>query len=369
MAQEPLATPSTQVGTFLSRYRRQLVAAGALLLLLVAGLAAWFANFVTVPLGSGSTVRLFDLAKGAGLRSFAAELEKGKVVGSARFFVLYARFKGATGRVQAGTYQLTDGMTPAEILRRLVAGEVYEIRFSVPEGYSIYQIAELLEGRKLFRKEEFLRQCFNRELLRELGIPGKSVEGYLYPSTYDLRKASDEAALIRTMVRQFEKVYGESFAGQQPGGTGLTRHAALTLASMIEKEAVVATERPLIASVFFNRLKVGMPLQSDPTAVYGTRAFAGKVSKRDIQQDSPYNTYRIRGLPPGPIGNPGSGALAAVFKPATTPYMYFVAKNDGSHQFSTTLVEHNRAVQRYLKSAAGEAAGYRNDHPHLTGRR
>jgi UPF0755 protein len=340
-----------------------------MLLLLAAGLAAWFASFVSTPSGSGATVRQFDLHRGAGLRGFAAELEKGRVVASARLFVLYARLKGATGRVQAGTYQLTDGMTPAEILRKLVAGEVYEIRFAVPEGYSVYQIAELLEGRKLFRKEAFLQQCFNRELLRELGIPGKSVEGYLYPSTYDLRTATDEADLIRTMVRQFEKVYGDAFAGQQPAVPGLSRHAALTLASIIEKEAVVATERPLIASVFFNRLKAGMPLQSDPTAVYGVRAFAGKVTKRDIERDSPYNTYRIRGLPPGPIGNPGSGALASVFKPATTPYLYFVAKLDGSHQFSTTLAEHNRAVQRYLKSAAGDAAGYRNDHPHLTGRR
>ena len=154
--------------------------------------------------------------------------------------------------------------------------------------------------------------------------------------------------MITQMVGQFEKKYAEVTAGS--GGTGaLSRHALVTLASLIEKEAVSSEEKPLISSVFHNRLRIGMPLQSDPTAVYGVRAFGGKVSKGDIERRSPYNTYLIKGLPPGPIGNPGIDALKAALHPAVTQYLYFVARQDGTHQFSRTLAEHNRAVQRYLK--------------------
>jgi UPF0755 protein len=171
------------------------------------------------------------------------------------------------------------------------------------------------------------------------------------------------------MVTQFHKHFSLEMDGKakamRMGTTDI-----LTLASMVEKEAVAPGERPLIASVFFNRLKKKMPLQSDPTAVYRLRAFAGKVSKRDLRHDSPYNTYKIGGLPPGPIGNPGSGAIRAVLNPATTKYLYFVAKMDGTHYFSTTLDEHNRAVNTYLKSRAAPVEGlenavpeYRNDYP------
>ena len=358
---------------YFRKYSRR-AAMGLAAVVLAASLAIGTAFFLYTPPGNGDLVRLVDLARGESLKRFADELEKGGVLASSRLFVIYARLTGADARVQAGTYRLTNAMAPVEILRLLVAGQVYEQKFAVPEGYSVYQLAELLEGRGYFKKEAFLKQCFNRNLLQELGIPGQSVEGYLYPSTYDVSKVADEAALIRTMVGQFNKVYGEKLASRERG-SGLSRHGIVTLASIIEKEAVVAAEQPLIASVFRNRLRLGMPLQSDPTAVYGVRAFAGKVSHRDIERDSPYNTYRIKGLPPGPIGNPGSGAMAAALTPAKTGYLYFVAKLDGAHYFSGTLAEHNRAVKRYLKSAAvspgtnGSGAGYRNDYPNLTGRR
>jgi len=230
----------------------------------------------------------------------------------------------------------------------MVAGEIFAYRFAVPEGYSIYQIAELLESHGIFKKEAFLKQCFNRALLKELGINGRSVEGYLFPSTYSIPPTMNEEGLIRMMVGQFDKVYGRRFADRLTS-LGISRREVMTLASMIEKEAIIPAERPLIASVFRNRLKRGMPLQSDPTAVYGFRAFAGKVSKQDILRQSPYNTYLIQGLPPGPIGNPGSQAIEAAMAPAATPYLYFVAKKDGSHFFSVTLEEHNRAVRRYLR--------------------
>jgi UPF0755 protein len=179
-------------------------------------------------------------------------------------------------------------------------------------------------------------------------MSGSSVEGYLYPATYNLSRNWNEEQLISQMVAQFEKRYADVASAK---GTidGLSRHQIVTLASLIEKEAVASEEKPLISSVFHNRLRIGMPLQSDPTAVYGVRAFSGKVFKADIERHSPYNTYLIKGLPPGPIGNPGSEALQAALKPANTQYLYFVARQDGTHQFSRSLDEHNRAVTRYLR--------------------
>jgi len=336
--------------------------------LLFLALLARFGLFLAAAPGTGNTPQLFDFGQGQSLKKIAFSLEERKVITSARMFVLYARLRGDDARVKAGYYQFSDGMTPTEILRRMVAGEVYVHRFAVPEGYSIYQIAELLAGRHLFDKDQFLRACFSRAFLRELGINGKSVEGYLYPSTYDITPNMTPSDLIRLMVEQFDKVYARDFA-EPAKAARMAKADLITLASMIEKEAVRPEERPLIASVFRNRLQRGMPLQSDPTALYGVRAFAGNVSKQDISRVTPYNTYLIGGLPPGPIGNPGSGAIDAALKPATTGYLYFVAKKDGTHFFSTTLAEHNSAVRKYLKSAVQPAfrpvAESRNDRPHL----
>jgi UPF0755 protein len=261
-------------------------------------------------------------------------------------------------------------MSPLEIFRKLAAGDVYEKRFAVPEGYSIYQLAEMLDSRGYFKKEPFLAECRNPQLLKEFGITGSTVEGYLYPSTYNLVKIENPGELIRLMAGQFRKVYAERFAKIE-SGSRLSQNQIIALASIIEKEAVVPQEKPVIASVFLNRLKKGMPLQSDPTATYGVRAFGGKVSGSDVRRDSPYNTYLISGLPPGPIGNPGAEAIESVLKPASTGYYYFVAKKDGTHHFSASLDEHNRAVRLYLKGGAAQTGSpeYRNDRPNITGRR
>jgi len=323
------------------------------LVLLVAVSICRFGLFVVLPHGDGQVVSIVDFAKGSSLRKFADDLAAQGVIGSASQFQLYARLRGVGGKVQAGTYQLSDGMTPAEILRKLVAGEIYEKRFSLPEGYSIYQVAEMLDARGFFKGDDFLRACRDGELLRELGIAGESVEGYLYPGTYNLLKVEDAAALVKLMAEQFARVYNDRFAVLEKNSR-LTRRQIITLASMVEKEAVVPEEKPLIASVFFNRLKKGMPLQSDPTAVYGVRAFGGKISGSDVRRNTAYNTYLISGLPPGPIGNPADGAIEAVLKPAVSGYYYFVAKKDGTHHFSATLDEHNRAVNLYLKGKGSQ---------------
>lgn len=319
-----------------------------LLLVIVALATTRVVTFMTTAPGTGANLQVVTVGEGDNLRKIARLLEDRHLITSARLFELNARAQGNASRVKAGPYQFSDGMTPAQILAKLVNGDVYIKRFAVPEGYSIFQIAELLQQRGIFRRDAFLDACRDPQLLREMGIAGRSVEGYLYPSTYDIKPGDTEAVVIRDMVRQFDKVYGVRFAGRERQ-KGLRREQIVILASMIEKEAVTPSERPLIASVFANRLKKGMRLQSDPTAVYGVRAFAGKVSKADIERVSPYNTYLVPGLPPGPIGNPGSDAIEAVLNPSKTDYLYFVARQDGSHQFSGTLEEHNRAVRQYLR--------------------
>lgn len=344
-----------------------LIVALALLLFLSSARVAFF---LYTPKGEGQNVRIVDFAKGSPLKKLAAELQKEGVIGSATLFTLYAKVSGIAGKVQAGTYQFSDALTPGEILGKLAAGDVFEKRFAVPEGYSIFQVAEMLDSRGFFKKEPFLKECRNPNLLKELGIAAASVEGFLYPSTYNLLKIETPADLIREMTGQFSKVYAEKFAAVEKDSR-LSRLQIITLASIVEKEAVAPAEMPVISSVFHNRLKMGMPLQSDPTAVYGLRAFGGRVSASDVRRDMPYNTYLIKGLPPGPIGNPGAAAIEAALKPAETGYYYFVAKSDGTHYFSGSLDEHNRAVQHYLKGGAAQRGSpeFKNDRPNITRRR
>jgi len=307
----------------------------------------WYLLCSLLPTGSGSVTRDISFPPGSGIRKLAAELRAAGIIRSSWQFVVAARLRGQAGRLKAGDYRFSDAMTITDILRKLVKGEVDYRRFTLPEGYSIYQAAELLEQKGLFKRDSFLEKCRDRELLKRLGIGGDSVEGYLYPATYNLSFSGTEEQLITQMVNQFSKAFGEVVGTADMAG--VSRHGVVTLASMIEKEAVSTDEKPLIASVFHNRLRIGMPLQSDPTAVYGVRAFGGKVSAADVRRATPYNTYLNRGLPPGPIGNPGSDAIKAALHPARTDYLYFVARQDGTHQFSRTLDEHNRAVRRYLK--------------------
>ena len=307
----------------------------------------WYLFCLLVPNGAGTVVRDVSFPAGSGIRKLAAELKSGGIIRSQWHFILVSRLRGQAHRLKAGDYRFNDGMNTARILGKVTAGEVDFRRFVLPEGYSIYQAAELLDQQGLFKKELFLGKCRDSSLLTRLGVPAASVEGYLFPATYNLPLSGSEEQLISQMVAHFNRTVDSLRLASQ--SAGLTLHNLVTLASLIEKEAVSPAEKPLISSVFHNRLRIGMPLQSDPTAVYGVRAFTGKVTKQDISRPSAYNTYLNRGLPPGPIGNPGVEALEAALHPAVTPYLYFVARKDGTHQFSRTLQEHNNAVNRYLK--------------------
>ncbi|HWI40859.1 MAG TPA: endolytic transglycosylase MltG [Verrucomicrobiae bacterium] len=325
-------------------------AAAAVLLAAALAAGGWIFFALFTPAGNGKVEALATLPHGGSLRGLAQQLQAKKVLPHARLFVAYARLRGEDQKAQAGTYRFTDGMSASEILRKLVNGEIYVRPFTLPEGYSMYQAAELLERQGLFSAQKFLRQCGNRELLRSLGVEAATAEGYLMPSTYNVPLDIDEAGMVSLMVKQFHSSMHQTL-DPRVKAAGLSWREVLTLASMIEKEAVVPAERPLISSVFHNRLRKNMRLQSDPTAVYGVRAFTGKVTRADILRPTSHNTYCISGLPPGPIGNPGKEAVEAALTPAQTPYLYFVAKKDGSHHFSTTLAEHNQAVRMYLKEA------------------
>nr|WP_269145412.1 endolytic transglycosylase MltG [Geomonas sp. RF6] len=311
-----------------------------------------------MPAGNGSRSAIVELGRGYTLRPLAAELDSRRIITSARLFTLYARMKGSDSRVKAGYYQFNDGMRPGEILAKMVAGDFYERLFALPEGYSTYQIGEMLEKRGLFKRDAFLEACRDRKLLAELQINGESVEGYLLPGAYNVLPAMTERQLLREMVQRFNARYraGDAALAARAQRAGISLTKLLTLASMVDKEAVRPEERPIIAAVFANRLNKGMRLQSDPTAVYGVRAFAGAVTKKDILRPSPYNTYLIAALPPGPIGNPSPEAAEAVLNHPQLPYLYFVARGDGSHCFSSTLVEHNRAVYRFLKAPSASCA-------------
>lgn len=310
-------------------------------------LLGWYLYLLLIPRGNGSHLVDVSFPPGSGIRKLASDLKSGGVIRSSWHFILVTRLRGYAHTLKAGDYRFNDGMGVGDILKKLVNGDVDYRKFAFPEGYSIYQAAELLEQKGYFSKDDFLRVCSDPAVLKRLNIQAVSPEGYLYPATYNLSREGGVEQLLVQMAGQFEKTYAD-IAGTA-GQSWQKRHEIVTLASMIEKEAVSPEEKPLISSVFHNRLRIGMPLQSDPTAVYGERAFSGKVTKADIQRQSAYNTYLIKGLPPGPIGNPGAESLRAALQPASTHFLYFVARKDGTHQFSRSLEEHNQAVQRFLK--------------------
>ncbi|NJD38054.1 MAG: endolytic transglycosylase MltG [Geobacter sp.] len=307
----------------------------------------WYLLLLYLPAGTALKVYALTIPKGTSFKAVAAELAQAGVIRSSLHLRIVARLRGLDRSMQAGDYRLSAAMLPAEILQKMASGLTDSCKFTLPEGYSTYQAAELLERQGLFGSKEFLDACTDPQLLKKLHIPAQSVEGFLFPGTYQVGFQMSEVDLIKEMVREFRHRTERLKPLVATSGKSLLQ--VVTLASMVEREAMVTEEKPLIASVFLNRLRVGMPLQSDPTAVYGVKVFGGGVTKEDLQRKSPYNTYQIKGIPPGPIGNPGFDALVAVLEPARTDYFYFVARKDGTHQFSRTLAEHNQGVNRFLR--------------------
>lgn len=257
-----------------------------------------------------------------------------------------AAYQKATTKIKAGEYRFSGTMSPARILEQLAEGRVHLHRLTITEGLNVYQVADRAEQTGLCKKQGFIDAATDPELMQKLGIPAETAEGYLFPETYFFEKPVSAEQIVCTMVRRFNKVFSEKWE-QRAEELGFSVHEIVTLASIIEKETGVEGERKMISSVFHNRLEKGMRLDSDPTVIYGIKDFDGNITRKDLKTPTPYNTYTFRGMPPGPIANPGRASLEAALYPADTNYLYFVAKPDKSHHFSTNLSEHNRAVQKY----------------------
>jgi len=290
--------------------------------------------------------KLFTISSGQGLKKTAHALQREGLVSNALRFTILARLEKKDKLLKAGEYFFSTTMTPREILGQMVEGRVHLYRLTIPEGYNLVQIAAAVAAAGLEGEKPFLDAARHPETINQLGIDADTLEGYLFPDTYYFPRGLDSYTIIATMVKQFRAAFKPAWE-QQAKKLGMTVHEVVTLASIIEKETGAPEERPLIASVFHNRLKKGMRLETDPTVIYGISDFDGNIKRRHLETYTPYNTYKIKGLPPGPIASPGALALEAALYPAQSDYLYFVSKKDGTHQFSTTIKAHNAAVRKY----------------------
>jgi len=296
--------------------------------------------------GGEDTRSLFRVEPGQGLDQIAQRLQAAQLIKDARAASFYARLRGDAGNLRVGEYEVSPGWSTRTILDRLTSGRVKTYEVVIPEGTRASEIAQRLEEAGLTNAEDFLAVINDAQFARSLGIEHDSLEGYLYPETYRLARHLEPSEIARILVAQFNRVYQEVEAIAE--ALPLSRHEIVTLASIVEKETAAPEERPLIAAVFQNRLEQNMRLETDPTVIYGIERFDGNLTRAHLQDRSnPYNTYRIRGLPPGPIASPGIDALRAVIEPAESDYLYFVSRNDGTHQFSRTYREHSKAVREY----------------------
>ncbi|NPV05457.1 MAG: endolytic transglycosylase MltG [Syntrophaceae bacterium] len=327
--------------------RSRLNRLSVLVLVAMAGIAAalWFQGSATAP-GTGDETVTVYIPRGTPFGQVVTLLEQNGLVRSRLFFRALGYLYNAPRQVKAGEYEFTRAMTPGEILRKLVNGDYKKHAVTVPEGFTVRKIAARLAAEGLVEEKEFLRLAGDKRLLAELNIPGASAEGFLFPETYIFHRGVEAEQIIRQMAGQFwARVPKEWIAKAEAQGFSLLQW--VTLASIIEKETGLKSEMPLVAAVFRNRLQKRMPLQSDPTVIYGIEDFDGNLTRRHLERQNPYNSYLNRGLPPGPICSPGMDALQAALNPAPVKYLYFVSRNDGSHHFSETLPEHSRAVRKY----------------------
>lgn len=323
-------------------------------------------RFLSSGPGSHTEAVIFDVKPGQSFSRVANDLAQQGLIRSTTKMRILAKITTQDRRVKLGEYALNRGMTPQEILSILTSGKSIQYPVTFPEGSNVYEMAAELEAKKLYRAADVLAAVHDKALIKNLlGIEVSSLEGYLFPETYNVTKFTPLKDLLGMMVNNFTSTYAalEAQAGGRPAG--LTRHEVVTLASVVEKETGAPQERPMIASVFSNRIKKGMKLQSDPTIIYGiwveTGAYKQNITRADLQRPTPYNTYTVPKLPFGPIANPGRESLAAVLKPANSEFIFFVSRNDGTHVFTKTLDEHLKAVKTFqLDPSAREGKSWRD---------
>nr|WP_319493353.1 endolytic transglycosylase MltG [uncultured Desulfobacter sp.] len=306
----------------------------------------WMTVFIKASSSSLSKPVTFTVSSGQHFTTIAQNLQDQGLISNLIAFKIYVRIKKAGTQIKAGEYEMNTGMSPKTVLDLLTSGKNKLYRLTIPEGLNMEEIAMLVEQAGLCSSNDFLNLCNDIKFINALKIPGMTLEGYLFPDTYFFSKETDCKTLITKMVSTFNKTFNNKWKARAKE-MNLTVHEVVTLASIIEKETGNATERPIISSVFHNRLKRNMRLESDPTVIYGVSDYDGRIRSKHLRRVTPYNTYQINGLPAGPIANPGALSLKAALYPAHTNYLFFVSKNDTTHQFSTNLRDHNKAVKKY----------------------
>jgi UPF0755 protein len=310
-----------------------------------------------------------DIPAGSGTNTIGAHLVAAGIVRDALTFRAALWVSGRAKRLKAGEYRFDQPMTPLQVIDKIARGDVYIVALTFPEGLTIAEMAAIVEAHGFGPAAAFVEAAKDVSLIRSVDPAATNLEGYLFPETYSLPRHTDASRIVRLMVERFLHVFGADLR-EAAAARGLSVRQAVTLASIVEKETARADERPLIAAVYATRLRIGMPLQCDPTVIYALQhagRYDGNIHKADLMFDSPYNTYRYAGLPPGPIAAPGKGSLEAAVHPADADFLYFVSRNDGSHAFARTLEEHNRNVQKYqvkyfhdLKAGRAGTAGRRH---------
>ena len=288
------------------------------------------------------------VAQGDRLGAVAQDLTDRGVLRYAVPLVVWARLTGQDRGIHYGEFTISTRQTPLELLARLTGKPDPPHPVTIPEGLAVHEVVTLLANAGFGSEESFLCLLDDAEFLDSASLPAAGPEGYLFPDTYAFPSSTSPEFILRTMIHRFQEVSGAEFA-RRATRLELSEHEAVTLASLVEEETAVPDERRLVAAVFVNRLRRGMPLQSDPTVLYGRKDGSRKITRADLRRHSSHNTYTMSGLPPTPIANPGRAALEAAVDPAPVDYLYFVARGDGSHQFSTTLAAHNAAVSKYIK--------------------
>lgn len=323
-----------------------------MLVLILAAAAAGFLVLTRVrqPYQAWTGLEQFvDIPPGAGTRVIGDKLVAAGVMPDALTYRAGLWLTGDARRLKAGEYRFDHPMSPVDVIGKIARGDVYVINVTFPEGLTVAEMAAIFEKHALGPADEFVQAARDASPIRALDPEATDLEGYLFPDTYPLSRHTSAAALVHLMAARFDNVLTPAIR-QAAAARGLTIRQLVTMASIVEKETGRAEERPIVAAVYGNRVRIGMPLQCDPTLIFAlARAgkYTGNLRHDDLAFDSPYNTYRYRGLPPGPIASPGLASIEAALNPSADPYLYFVSRNDGSHAFARTLDEHNRNVQKW----------------------
>jgi UPF0755 protein len=315
---------------------------------LVLGAGGWwlYSRVIEPYRGYNATEVFVDVAPGAPTAAIGQRLIEAGVVRDARTWQLALWISGRSRSLRAGEYRFEAPMHALDVIDKIARGDVYRRRLTFREGLTIAEMARVFEERGFGKAVEFRQAAQNAGLISDLDPEARDLEGYLFPETYALPRGTSAAAVVAQMVDGFRNAMTPDVRSAA-AAAGLTTRQLVTLASLVEKETGTPAERPLVAAVYSNRLRIGMPMQADPTVIYAMQkagTYHGNLRREDLLLDSPYNTYRYAGLPPGPIAAPGTASLEAAAKPADVDYLYFVSRNDGSHVFASTLAEHNRNV-------------------------